>query len=349
MSSLPAFLPWQLDTARQWLGSRDRFAHAWLLYGMPGIGKTAFALAGAASLLCEQPRQGLACGQCAACGWVASGNHPDLRRVRPDAVAQAEGEQEGAEDTATAESGKTASKDIRIEQVRRLSTWFNTATHRGGWRVAVIYPAQAMNHVTANALLKVLEEPPEHTLFLLVADAPAQLLPTLVSRCRLLPVPVPGAAQSRQWLQEQGVDRAEEWLALAGGAPLRARDQAQQGGEPGPSWLAALLQRLGAPDAAIGDVADNLEKTPPEQWIDTLQRLSVDICLAVAGLQVRYFPGLSSRIEAIAANAQPAALHEWQQWLTRQRAVAGHPLNARMFVHTALQRTVLACAARRAA
>src|SRR3546814_8542999 len=80
---------------------------------------------------------------------------------------------------------------MRVEQLRSLHTWFNTATHRGGWRVAILYPARAMNAITANALLKVLEEPPAHTIFLLVADAPDRLLPTLVSRCRRLPLAAP--------------------------------------------------------------------------------------------------------------------------------------------------------------
>src|SRR5690606_40979172 len=101
-------------------------------------------------------------------------NHPDLRRVRPEAVALEEGE--GGEESESA-ARKTPSREIRVEQIRSLSGWFGTATHRGGWRVAVLYPAHAMNLIAANALLKVLEEPPPHTVFLLVTDTPDQLLP----------------------------------------------------------------------------------------------------------------------------------------------------------------------------
>lgn len=89
--SAPQFLPWQMETARAWLGNRERFAHAWLVHGLAGIGKLDFAVAAAASLLCETPQDGLACGHCAACAWFASGNHPDLRRIRPEAVAVEEG------------------------------------------------------------------------------------------------------------------------------------------------------------------------------------------------------------------------------------------------------------------
>ncbi|TAM89143.1 MAG: DNA polymerase III subunit delta', partial [Candidimonas sp.] len=181
------FLPWQVDIARNWLGSRDRFAHAWLIHGLGGIGKRRFAIAAAASLLCEQPRRGLACGHCAACHWFAGGNHPDLRRIRPEVVALEEGEDAAASDAVAGATARAPSAEIRVEQLRTLSGWFNTATHRGGWRVAILYPAAALNAISANALLKVLEEPPEHTVFLIVADAPDRLLPTLVSRCRRLP------------------------------------------------------------------------------------------------------------------------------------------------------------------
>ncbi|WP_080362711.1 DNA polymerase III subunit delta', partial [Bordetella pertussis] len=223
--SLGRFLPWQTEIARSWLSGRDRFAHAWLIHGNGGIGKLDFTAAAAASLLCESPRQGLACGECAACAWVASGNHPDLRRIRPEAVALEEGadQTEGAEEAEAGSGGAAAkrapSKDIRIDQIRALEPWFNTATHRGGWRVALLYPAHALNVISANALLKVLEEPPAHTVFLLVADAPDRLLPTLVSRCRRLPLPTPSAGQALQWLGEQGVEPAADWLAAAGGAP----------------------------------------------------------------------------------------------------------------------------------
>src|SRR3546814_11219249 len=89
MSDLAQFLPWQRDFAANWLSQRERFAHAWLIHGLPGIGKRQFALAAAGSLLCESPNHGLACGHCAACLWLISGNHPALRPIRPDEIGRA--------------------------------------------------------------------------------------------------------------------------------------------------------------------------------------------------------------------------------------------------------------------
>lgn len=347
--SAAGFLPWQQDLARTWLAGRERFAHAWLVHGVAGIGKLEFAAAAAASLLCESPRGHLACGQCPACAWVASGNHPDLRRIRPEAIALQEGAEaaEGAEESEPA-SGAAAkrapSKEIRIDQIRALESWFNTATHRGGWRVALLYPAQALNVISANALLKVLEEPPPHTVFLLVADAPDRLLPTLVSRCRRLPLPAPGAAESLQWLQEQGVGSAADWLAAAGGAPLAALRLAQGGEQACPEWLSQLVGPLAkgqAPD--IGALSEGLEKLAPPEWIDTLQRLYADLMLAGVGVPVRYFPSLAKPVGQAAARANAVRLAEGARWLTQQRRLASHPLNAKLFAHATLQRVVLSC------
>lgn len=349
--SAPQFLPWQLETARNWLGNRERFAHAWLVHGLAGIGKLDFAVAAAASLLCETPQDGLACGHCAACAWFASGNHPDLRRIRPEAIAVEEGAEaaeqaEDAEPVAGSASKRAPSKEIRIDQIRALESWFNTATHRGGWRVALLYPAHALNVVSANALLKVLEEPPPHTVFLLVADAPDRLLPTLVSRCRRLPLPAPDADTALQWLREQNVEPAREWLAAGGGAPLAALRLAQSGEAACPPWLGQMVAPLAqgqSPD--VGTLAEALEKVPATDWIDALQRFYTDLMLAAAGAPVRYFPALGAGVAQVAARARPARVAEAARWLTRQRALATHPLNAKLFAHSALQRVVLSCLA----
>ncbi|NGM88426.1 DNA polymerase III subunit delta' [Parapusillimonas sp. SGNA-6] len=344
MSELDAFLPWQTELAATWLKQRERFAHAWLIHGVPGIGKRQFALAAASSLLCESPQGGFACGKCAACLWVMAGNHPDLRRIRPDAIALEEGAATPEEDVGAVGAPKKApSRDIRVDQLRALSAWFNTATHRAGLRVAVIYPAHAMNAIAANALLKVLEEPPEHTVFLLVADAPDRLLPTLVSRCRRLPLPVPGKDESLAWLQQQGLRDAGQWLAAAGGAPLLAQQLASASESPCPAWLGRLAAGLAAGHPDLGSIADELEKQSPEIWIDALQRYLVDLLLASSGAPVRYFPMVAAQTGAVARVAATAALSDTGKWLAQQRAVAGHPLNAKLFVHSVLQRVALAC------
>ncbi len=342
MSGLPRFYPWQEPLARQWLAQRERFAHAWLIHGVAGIGKKQFALAAAASLLCEQPDNGIACGQCMACRWVAGGNHPDIRRIRPDALAQAEQAPDAASAASSGKS-KSPSKDIRIDQLRSLESWFNTATHLGGWRVAVLYPAHALNPVSANALLKILEEPPAQTVFLLVAEAPDRLLPTLVSRCRRLALPVPDSQLSEQWLAEQGISQPHEWLAAASFAPVRAAELATEAESPCPAWLATMLQvasqQQSNPD--VGALADTLERIEPLEWIDPLQRLTFDLQLLNTGQAPRYFPSLTAA-GRLAPKLSAQRLSNLSRWLHQQRQVCEHPLNAKLFVHDVLQQVVLA-------
>ena len=85
-----------------------------------------------------------------------------------------------------------------------------------------MHPAEDMNEVAANALLKGLEEPPSGAIFILVSHRPARLLPTIRSRCVAFPVPLPARDVALKWLAGQNVKDAERWLAYAGGAPLRA-------------------------------------------------------------------------------------------------------------------------------
>jgi len=208
----------------------------------------------------------------------------------------------------------------------------------------VLYPAEALNIISANALLKVLEEPPAHTVFLLSADAPDRLLPTLVSRCRRLPLPVPAAQQCLPWLRQHDVAEPAPWLAVAGGAPLLALQRAKTDGQACPAWLQQMLDVLAqgrAPD--VGVLADMLVQQPPLLWIDYLQRVFVDLSLAAAQAPVRYFPQQQAKLDAIARHASAQYLTEAAKWLASQRAIAEHPLSPKLFTHAVLQRAAQAC------
>ena len=121
---------------------------------------------------------------------------------------------------------KQPSIEIKVDQVRELADFLYVRSHRGGVRLALVHPAEDMNENAANALLKGLEEPPAGAMFILVSHRPAQLLPTIRSRCVAVPVPIPPREAALQWLLSQNIKEAERWLAYAGGAPLRAVDYA---------------------------------------------------------------------------------------------------------------------------
>ena len=123
--------------------------HALLFSGPQGVGKKQAALATAAAFLCLDPKDGLACGECASCKALAAGTHPDFFAVLPET------------------SGKAA-RSVKIEQIREMRGAVARTPKFSTRRAVLLDDAETMNDAAANALLKTLEEPPGDTLFLLV-------------------------------------------------------------------------------------------------------------------------------------------------------------------------------------
>ncbi len=341
--NMTALYPWQQRDWTQLQQMRERLPHAILLHGPEGTGKVAFAHAFAASLLCESPQStGEACGSCASCGWFAQYSHPDFRRLRPEAL-DAEEADEAAEAGAGAgaddgggkkSSGKPPSKDIRIEQVRALASFMNVSTHRSGLRIVLLYPAEALNSASANALLKTLEEPPPDTLFLLVTHRIDRLLPTILSRCRKFAMAAPDTASALDWLQAEGVKDAQRWLAEQGGAPLAALAAAQGESSAERDELLALLAK---PERALAlVVADRLQKAPLSQLVAWLQRWLYDLVSLKLGGRVRYFPHQQKQLAALASRVTAEQLQQALREAGARRAVADHPLSARLFIEDML-------------
>lgn len=341
----PAFLPWQIEPARQWLARGQGLAHAWLFHGLAGIGKRQYGLALAASLLCESPREYLACGQCQACLWVRLGNHPDLVRIRPESQALEEGlYQDDAQGSEQRDSGSESSSPgkpsdiIKVEQIRSTEPWYHRTTHRHGWRIVLLYPAQSLTTESANALLKSLEEPPPNTLFLLIADTPDRLLPTILSRCQKARLETPGLHEATAWLAQQGLKEPDQWLAVAGGAPLKALTLSKTQASPCPDWIEGLVKQLLDPRSPeIVGLAEDLAKQSAYLWLADLQRLSIDLSLCSAGLNARYLIALEPLTKRVAALKPLSAWTALQQWITQQIPLGHHPLNPKLFAQACLQ------------
>jgi DNA polymerase-3 subunit delta' len=338
--------PWQEQAWRQLQQMRPRMPHAILFHGPAGIGKADFIEAFAQSLLCENVRpDGHACGACASCGWFAQGNHPDYRRVRPEAMEDeappAEGEEAGEADKKS-KSSKAPSKEIKIEQIRALSDFMNISTHRQGLRVVVLYPAEALNMPASNALLKTLEEPPPGTVFLLASNGLDRLLPTILSRCRKFALPMPEHAQALAWLEAQGVQDADGWLREQGGAPLAALVQAETGSR---EELDALLGVLAQPsaDAALR-AADKLSKAPLASLVAWQQRWLYDVFSYKMSGTIRYYPRYRQQLAALAGRVHTAKLLHAIKATNDRRTVADHPLSPKLFVEDMLLDYTACCA-----
>jgi DNA polymerase III subunit delta' len=156
-----------------------RLAHAWLLGGCSGVGKATLAYRMARFILAYPDHEALPVRT--ATSLHVNADNPVARRV----AAQAHGDLLVLERTMNEKTDKLR-QEIQVDDVRRSVTFFGSTPAEGGWRVAIVDAVDELNSEGANALLKVLEEPPRRALLLLVSHSAGRVLPTIRSRCRLL-------------------------------------------------------------------------------------------------------------------------------------------------------------------
>jgi DNA polymerase-3 subunit delta' len=199
-----------------------RMHHAWLITGPDGVGKATLAYRFARRLLAGVPAA-------AEPDLALEPTHPVFRRVAAGAHADLH-----TVERAYDEKRRRMRTQIAVEDVRKISTFMSLTPAEGGWRVAIVDGAEEMNQSSANALLKILEEPPRRAILLLVCAAPGRLLATIRSRCRRLRLdPLLPAAMERLlslYLPEQGADERSRLVTVAEGSPGRALLLAQEEG-----------------------------------------------------------------------------------------------------------------------
>lgn len=182
--------------------ARHKVSHAYLFRGPDGVGKKRAALTFASYINCQNPDPEDACGSCKSCKKHQSGNHPDLVIVRPDGAA------------------------IKIGQIRELKQQVVFPPLEAKLRVVVLEDVHTMKREAANSLLKTLEEPPPNNLLILTADQAGEILPTILSRCQVVPfMPLPQKLLSQILQEEEGLDEltAKTLGALAEGSLGRAQ------------------------------------------------------------------------------------------------------------------------------
>jgi DNA polymerase III subunit delta' len=323
--SLP--LPWLEQPLSEAL--RTRRAHALLVHGPQGVGQFELALALAQAWLCDAPDAPVpktrGCGVCAACRLVQARSHPDLLVVLPEALREALGwASDSPGDDVAAGSKAKPSKEIKVDAVRAIVAFAQTSSARGRGKVVVLHPAERMNAVAANTLLKTLEEPAGDSRFVLSSAAPDALLPTIRSRCQALALAVPPADVALAWLTEQGVARPEVLLAATGGQPLEALDWAGQGVD---ADLWASLPRI-----VVRGESAALSNWPLPRLVNALQKLCHDLLCRAVGAQPRFF----AELPVVPASRLPA-VSEWARALTLAARHAEHPWNAGLMAEALLQ------------
>ena len=292
--------------------AQGRLAHGWLITGPRGVGKATLAYRIARYLLSGQsggpdlfgaPPDSLAVDS----GnenfrQVAAGAHPDLSVVEREADTR----------------GRMRSV-IAVDQIRRLGERFALTSASGSWRIAIVDGAEEMNPNAANALLKLLEEPPPRSLLLLVSHAPGRLLPTIRSRCRQLALrPLSDALVAEtvsRCLPELPADQLADLAALADGSPGRALRLAALDGLATYAEIQSVLAALPVVDfARVHDLGDKLARSNQEPayraWLELLG-LALTRLIRIGAMPADMAGGTPVERENGARLARLAPLDRW--------------------------------------
>ena len=308
--------PWIARQASDLLSQRG---HAWLLQGPSGLGQYELALALATAWLCEKPTDKGACGDCPSCHSIAVRTHADLEVLMPETVMIELGWplSEKAQDEIDKKTRKP-SKEIRVDAMRDAVEFSQRTNARGRGKAVLVFPAERMNTITANALLKTLEEPPGDVRFVLATEAGHMLLPTIRSRCLAHTMKWPEPDEALLWLTAQGVPGAvaHDLLRSAGGRPADVLRQSDAGLSP--DWWADLPKAMRQGDAR------HLADLSPAQAIDALQKLCHDLVLRHSGAEPRFFE--KAQLPPCAASVM--VLTDWFKRMMQSARTAEHPFNA---------------------
>ncbi len=306
--------PWIAAQTRSLLAQRG---HAWLLTGPSGLGQSKLALSLVRAWLCEQASEDGACGHCGSCHAIDVRTHADLCVLMPETVMlelgwplseKAQGEID--------DKKRKASKEIRVDAMRDAVEFAQRTSARGRGKAVLVFPAERMNNVTANALLKTLEEPPGDVRFVLASEAADQLLPTIRSRCLGHTMLWPAQEDALDWLQQCGIDRqsGRVMLRAAGGRPEDALQFSRW--EPGVQAWVKLPKAM-----ARGDVSA-LKDWSPAQAVSALHKICHDVLALKTGAAPRFF-----EVADLPGGGSVASLTAWARALAATTRSVEHPFN----------------------
>jgi len=333
-------------------------AHALLLSGPSGLGQYDLALALARAWLCHRPTAQGACGQCASCHAIDVRTHPDLCVLLPETLSLALDWPLDEKTQAELDGKKRKpSKEIKVEAAREVVGFTQLTRSGGASKVVLVYPAERLNGIAANALLKTLEEPVGQTRFVLATQAADQLLPTIRSRCQTHAMVWPSFEDALSWLVEQGAG-AQGSTNAREPLPEPLRENLREhlrvllraaGGRPADvlQWLQDSDARQAAerwralPKAIVrGDVAA-LANWSAAEVIDALQKLCHDVWLQRVGAEPRFFPA-QDLPPARTGEGSPKrllyALGQWSRDLASSARHADHPYSPGLMLEALVSR-----------
>ena len=305
--------PWFKD-AWTAIHQNNKLPHALIFKGKEGIGKYDFANTFAKSYLCQtQLPNYLPCEVCTSCNWFPD-SHPDFKHIAPIE----------SEDDESSKRKTVRKKNIFINQIRELSEYLELSAHQEkGRRIVLIEPADSLNQAASNALLKILEEPPENTLFILVTSQAQKLIATIRSRCQLLDLRGPSFDEAKLFLDRQKIVHEESLLSFTGGSPFNAIKELENQSERN-----VITQLLSQGHKIDFTKINYTILTQGLDWtINMIQKWIFDLLLSFHTQQSHYFKGQEAQISSQTKQINLNTLLLFASELNELKKIASHPVN----------------------
>ena len=352
-ADIPGEFPWTRDAWTRATADPNSLHHGLLITGAPGAAKREFAFSLCQLLLCENPIEKTAaeksgektaakipCNQCRNCKLFRAGTHPDFHMLtteleaREGRIALAAQYCERYQDAAARERRAKPGKVIAVDQVRLLIERFSMHAHTSARKVALLMPADRLNINAANALLKLLEEPPANSFLILLSALPGKLPATVRSRCMRIPAAAPQPDAAAEWLRmrlpKNDAELAPMLLEAAGGGPLDAL-KLHAGGflELQAQFLRDISAMMRGAASAL-DVAAKFAKHDFPHFVDWLQRVCCGVIRSNAGAGETGGP--AAQLGVRRGQFAPEALFNLYDRIGYYRGIAREPLNEQLAV-----------------
>ena len=310
---MDSIYPWFKD-AWTAIHKNEKLPHALIFKGKEGIGKYDFARMFAKSYLCQSPISNhLPCEACSSCEWFPD-SHPDFKHIAPIE----------SDDDESSKRKTVRKKNIAIHQIRELSEYLELSAHQeSGRRIVLIEPADSLNQAASNALLKILEEPPENTLFILVTSQAQKLIATIRSRCQLLELRGPSLDEAMVFLDGQKIAYEKSLLSFTGGSPFNAMKELENQSER------SVITQLLSQGHKVDITKINYSRlTQGLDWtVNMIQKWAFDLLLSFHTQQSYYFKAEEARIDSQAKQLNLDALLLFVNELNELKKIASHPVN----------------------
>jgi len=310
---MDSIYPWFKDA---WIAihKNEKLPHALIFKGKEGIGKYDFAITFAKSYLCQNALSNrLPCEACSSCKWFPD-SHPDFKHIAPIE----------SEDDDSSKRKTVRKKNIVIHQIRELSEYLELSAHQEkGRRIVLIEPADSLNQAASNALLKILEEPPENTLFILVTSQTQKLIATIRSRCQLLDLRGPSFDEAKLFLDRQEIVHEESLLSFTGGSPFNAIKELENQSERDViTQLLSQGHKIDFTKINYAILTQGLDWT-----LNIVQKWIFDLLLSFHTQQSHYFKGQEAQIFSQTKQLNLNTLLLFASELNELKKIASHPVN----------------------